>query len=103
MQREADCVALMINRYCKDHHKAQSPPCEQCEELLHYALQRLHHCPFQEQKSTCGKCPVHCYKPDMQNKIRKIMRYAGPRMVFTNPIMSLHHLIDGLKKTPERQ
>ncbi len=103
MQREADCVALMISRYCKDHHKTDSPPCEQCEELIRYALQRLRHCPFQEKKSTCGKCPVHCYKPDMQNKIRKIMRYIGPRMMLTNPIMAFHHLVDGLRKPPKRQ
>ena len=103
IQREADCVTLMVSRYCKDHHGTHASPCSQCDELLRYALQRLHHCPFQEQKSTCGKCTVHCYKPDMQKKIREIMRYVGPRMMFTNPIMALHHLIDGLRKPPKRR
>ncbi len=103
IQREADCVTLMVSRYCKDHHGTHASPCSQCDELLRYALQRLHHCPFQEQKSTCGKCTVHCYKPDMQKKICEIMRYVGPRMIFTNPIMALHHLIYGLRKPPKRR
>jgi hypothetical protein len=30
------------------------------------------------------------------------MRYAGPRMLFRHPIMTLRHMIDGRRKVPFR-
>ncbi len=103
MQREADTVELMIRRYCRDHHGGASMLCDECRELLDYALLRLSRCPYQEGKTTCGKCPVHCYRPGMREKIQEVMRYVGPRMMLTNPVLSLYHFLDGLRKTPRRQ
>lgn len=103
MRREAKTVEMMIRRYCRDKHHAGPSLCEECEELLTYAFKRLSLCPFQENKTTCGKCPVHCYKPGMRRKIQDVMRYVGPRMVLTNPILSIMHSIDGLRKEPERK
>jgi len=103
MQREAKTVELMIRRYCRDKHHAEHGLCEQCEELLAYAFKRLSACPFQENKTTCGKCPIHCYKPGMRQRIQDVMRYVGPRMMLTNPVMSIQHAIDGLRKEPRGQ
>ncbi|MDW7774567.1 MAG: nitrous oxide-stimulated promoter family protein [Desulfobulbaceae bacterium] len=100
MQREAKTVKLMIHRYCRDKHHTRSTLCRECEELLSYAFRRLSGCPFQENKTTCGKCPVHCYKPDMRQRIQEVMRYVGPRMMLTNPVMAIRHCIDGLRKEP---
>jgi hypothetical protein len=100
MQREAATVELMIRRYCRMKHTGGTELCEDCQELLSYSEQRLANCPFQEGKTTCGKCKVHCYKPSMREKIREIMRTIGPRMILTNPIMALRHLLDGLRKEP---
>ena len=100
MQREAKTVELMIRRYCRDKKHSEHPLCAECEELLAYAYKRLSNCPFQENKTTCGKCPVHCYKSGMRQKIQEVMRYVGPRMMLTNPIMSIQHAIDGLRKKP---
>ena len=47
-------------------------PCPDCSELLDYATSRLDKCPLQEDKPTCAKCPIHCYKPFMREKIRNI-------------------------------
>lgn len=74
--------------------------CDECRELLDYAFLRLSKCPFQENKTTCGKCPVHCYKPGMRRKIQEVMRYVGPRMILTNPVLSIRHALDGLRKEP---
>lgn len=100
MQREAKTVEKMVRRYCRDKHHTGHALCEECEELLAYACKRLSLCPFQENKTTCGKCPVHCYKPGMRQKIRDVMRYVGPRLILTNPVLSIMHSLDGLRREP---
>ena len=89
----------MIHLYCKAHHNTKEGElCPECIEFLTYAHMRLDKCPFQEEKSTCGKCLVHCYQPQMREKTKKIMRYSGPRLLLHNPILALHHVSDGRKK-----
>lgn len=102
MEREARSVQVIVSLYCKNHHQAV-PPCPECQKLIEYAFKRLQHCPFQEQKPTCGKCRVHCYRPEMQQKIREVMRYVGPRLIWRHPVLALQHLIDGLRKAPLRK
>jgi hypothetical protein len=65
-------------------------------------LGRLEGCPFQEDKTTCAKCPVPCYKPTMRLRIRQVMRYAGPRMLVKHPALAAWHLIDGFRTKPRR-
>jgi hypothetical protein len=67
---------------------------------MNYALERLKKCPFQGGKTTCAKCPVHCYKPKMREKIRIVMRYSGPRMLYHHPVLAIFHLIDSRRKQP---
>lgn len=102
MRREARTVELMIRRYCRDHHSTEGTLCPDCAALLDYALARLEHCPFQEGKSTCAKCPIHCYSPDKRNRIREVMRYAGPRLLWTHPRLSIMHLVDGLRRARKK-
>ena len=59
-----------------------SPLCPECAALLDYALRRLDSCRFGDGKPSCRKCPVHCYRADMRERIRTVMRWAGPRMIF---------------------
>ncbi len=103
ISREAATIAAMIAIYCRDHHQTDKQLCPECRALLEYAKKRLRHCPFQEKKTTCGKCPVHCYQPAMREKIRRVMRYVGPRMVLRHPLMALRHSMDGLRKTPVKK
>jgi predicted amidophosphoribosyltransferase len=102
MARESDTIEVMINLYCRGQHEYKDELCVECRELLEYARERLDKCPFQENKTTCAKCPVHCYRPAMREKIRIVMRYAGPRMVYRHPILALFHFIDGVRKEPVR-
>ena len=99
MAREARTVEAMIRLYCGDLHGG-APLCPECAELLAYALQRLQRCPFQEGKTACGRCPVHCYRPAQREKVRAVMRYAGPRMLRRHPVLALYHLVDGRRKAP---
>ncbi|MHA1925041.1 MAG: nitrous oxide-stimulated promoter family protein [Candidatus Thorarchaeota archaeon] len=93
--REKRTVEKMIRFHCERKHKTESPNlCEDCEELLDYSLQRLNHCQFGEEKPTCRKCPVHCYRPSMREKIRLVMRFSGPRLAIRMPLDWIRHAFD---------
>jgi hypothetical protein len=98
LEREWETIRTMMNMYCKKFHKIKSESCEECMELFEYTKKRLEYCRFGENKPTCEKCPIHCYSPKMREKIRKVMRYAGPRMIYTHPIMGFQHLFKKFKK-----
>jgi hypothetical protein len=99
INRESNTIAAMIALYCHKHHSGNGL-CPECASLLDYARKRLDKCPFQEGKTTCAKCPVHCYESDMRERIRAVMRYSGPRMMYRHPILAMLHLIDGRRKEP---
>lgn len=101
MAREHKTIDAMIRIYCTDHHAREGTAgllCPDCRELRDYAERRLEKCPFQERKTTCAHCPVHCYSLSMRERIRDVMRYAGPRMTFRHPVLAFFHLLDGRKK-----
>lgn len=93
-EREKRTVSLMITIYCRGNHGQKNGLCPQCQELVDYAKLRSDLCPFMETKTFCSNCKVHCYKSKMREKIRAVMRYAGPRMVFHHPVMAVRHLIE---------
>jgi len=98
LERENKTIKTMIKLYCKKFHTPKFEFCQDCADLFNYAEKRLKNCRFGEDKPICEKCPIHCYKSDMRTKIRKIMRYSGPRMIYTHPIMGFRHLFKKLKK-----
>lgn len=94
-------IVLMIDLYCRDHrHKAvknDGSCCTGCQKIKEYSIIKLDNCPFGGSKPVCSKCSVHCYKPDMRKKIREIMRYAGPRMLFEHPTIAIKHFYQKLR------
>lgn len=88
---EKKVVSKMIAIYCHALHHPGEGLCDACTALRDYALQRLERCPFGDDKPTCGNCPIHCYRSDMRLKIKAVMRYAGPRMMFRHPLDTLRH------------
>ena len=85
-EREQYVVSQMIELYCKKQHKSKNGAlCKDCQELKDYAWQRSEKCPFMETKTFCSNCKVHCYNPAMREKIREVMRFSGPRMLFFLP------------------
>ena len=96
-EREKNVVELMIRLYCRKHHGGKDL-CPECQELLTYAQSRSDHCPFMETKTFCNNCRVHCYKPSMRQRIREVMRYSGPRMIFYHPILAVRHVIESQKE-----
>ena len=91
IEQEKQTVERMVRLYCRKK-EGNKQLCPRCEELLGYARIRLSRCPFGENKSTCRQCSIHCYKPEMKERMRKVMRYAGPRMLLYHPVAALCHL-----------
>ncbi len=94
---EKKLVTQMIALYCKKNHPTEAL-CDECRELMKYALLRSDKCPFMEEKTFCSNCKVHCYKPEMRNRIRTVMRYSGPRMIFHHPVAAVRHGIESKKE-----
>ncbi|MDJ0808018.1 MAG: nitrous oxide-stimulated promoter family protein [Gammaproteobacteria bacterium] len=99
--REKHTIEAMLHIYCRDHHQTQGKLCNECHQLLKYAHRRLDTCPFQETKPACNQCQVHCYSTMMRDRVKSVMRYAGPRMTLRHPVLSLYHLLDKLREVPE--
>lgn len=91
IEYEIKVVRKMINLYCRQK-EGDRETCHGCEELAEYAENRLQHCPFGDAKGSCRHCKIHCYRPDMRDRIRKVMRFAGPRMLIYHPVMAIRHL-----------
>jgi len=53
---------------------------------------RLSFCKFGDEKTTCQKCPIHCYKKDMKQKVKDVMRFSGPRVLIYSPIEFFRHM-----------
>lgn len=97
-QREKQTVSLMIHLYCKKNHGTKKELCESCKALEEYAMKRSDKCPFMETKTFCSNCKVHCYKADMRERIREVMRFSGPRMITRHPVMAVRHLIESKRE-----
>ena len=102
---EKELVGCMIRVYCHRNHKElwkaegkrKDYLCTECKELSDYAAMRSEKCPHMETKTFCSCCKTHCYKPDMKQKIKEVMRYSGPRMLFHHPVLAVKHVIEEKK------
>jgi hypothetical protein len=92
LNREWKTVRAMIHVYCRHQHGGDW--CEECEDLAKYVKLRLDRCRFGEDKPTWANCPVHCYQWQRRDQIKAVMCYAGPRMMWEHPWLSLCHLLD---------
>ncbi len=97
-QDEKRLIAEMIAYYCqKKHGFVAGRLCEDCRKLMDYANTRIERCPFTESKTFCSHCEVHCYAPEMRERIREVMRYSGPRMLIRHPLLSVRHALTGMQ------
>jgi len=89
---EKQVVETMVRLYCRKHHRNETL-CEECSDLLAYAKSRIDHCPEGSLKPFCSRCVIHCYAPDYREKIRKVMRFSGPRMLLYHPVIAIRHVV----------
>ena len=103
LRREWRTLEAMIGIYGRRRHGGgRRALCADCRELHDYAQGRLAHCPFGADKPTCANCRVHCYRAAMRERVRDVMRFAGPRMLARHPYLALMHLlVDERRPAPE--
>ena len=101
-QKEQYVVEEMIRLYCRKNHKEYDKTtgkmCPSCQELAEYAGLRSDKCPFMEIKTFCANCKVHCYNQEMRGKIKAVMRFSGPRMMFHHPVAAIHHIVSTMRE-----
>lgn len=96
LERERKTVESMIRIHCGSRHAPGEILCPECTRLRDYAFERLAKCRFGSSKPVCVRCTIGCYRPEMQEAIRRVMRFAGPRMAITHPLLSFRHLLDSV-------
>lgn len=95
IEKEKYVVDEMIKLYChKKHHTLKDELCNDCKNLSNYCHYRLSLCPFKDNKTFCSNCKIHCYQKEYREKIKKVMSFSGPRMIFFHPIIACKHLIE---------
>ena len=92
IEEEKSVVEQMIRLYCRRKEGNRSL-CPSCQELLEYAQGRLDSCRYGDAKPTCKVCPIHCYRPEMKERIRAVTRWSGPRMILYHPVDAIKHML----------
>jgi hypothetical protein len=93
IRRELKTLRLMIGMYCRGKHGGGRELCAGCAELWEYASRRVGRCPHGARKPACADCETHCFAPGPRERVREVMRYAGPRMAWRHPVLALFHLL----------
>ncbi len=102
IRTEQRTVRAMVDIDCESRHPGGVAPCAECGALFAYAQARLDKCPYGDDKPACRVCQIHCYRPAERERIRGVMRRAGPRMLFRHPWLAIRHLwLERFGPTPE--
>jgi hypothetical protein len=91
-EREKRTIEVMIRIFCRKKHGGEDL-CRECSGLLEYANKRIDHCVFGPEKPACNDCKVHCYKPMMRERVKEVMRFSGPKMLWKHPVLAIAHLM----------
>ena len=89
-------IEEMVRIYCRAEHGAEM--CEECNNTLAYCFARIDKCVFGQDKPACNKCTVHCYSTKMREKVKAIMRFSGPKMIYKHPYLAIVHLVKEKRK-----
>jgi len=98
-ETEVDTLKKFFTTYCHNKHQNQKQYnrvlkyndkefevnlklCDECNNLLNYAFDRLIECPH-EIKPRCRKCPNPCYEKDKWKQTAKLMMYSGMKLGLT--------------------
>ena len=98
IKMKKEIISLMVKLYCQKKH-TDKILCPQCKDLLNYCFERLESCPEKLDNFFCNNCQINCFAQKQQDEIRKVMRFAGPRMLFYHPPLVVKFLLSKLPGT----
>ena len=84
-EREKRTLSQMIAIHCAGSHDVATRTerahcgeavCPECARLDAYAVARTERCRNMDVKTSCEECGNHCYRPDMREAVRAVMRYG---------------------------
>lgn len=90
IRAEYDLVCEMIDLFAR---KKDTYSSNEISDLKAYVKERLISCRQRPDKPFCSYCKTHCYKADMRERIREVMKYSGPRFIFYRPRASINHFL----------
>ena len=94
-EKDMRTLEAMGRMYCKKFHqdaaKDEAGLCTECRQTVNATAQRTQACPFNHE-GNCQDCPIKCQRGDAQDRIKAIMKYSAPRMLFAHPAMTLRYL-----------
>ena len=95
--REKKVISEMVKLYCRKNHKKREL-CDECKDVLNYSLNRIDNCKYMDTKTFCSNCKKPFYSPKMKEKIKQIMKFSGPRILFHHPLLVISHMLSRFKK-----
>ncbi len=95
-EKKIKLVTKMIGMYCKKHHvqEMKGQLCDDCGALLDYTSTRTRKCRNLENGTFCAHCTTPCYAPDKRGKMRQVMKFSGPRLIFYHPVWVMKHILE---------
>lgn len=112
-KRDIQTLIRFVHVFCRENHGADvkapfAPPirdrdaaqlikqglplCVSCSELLAYGIRKRFRCPHKP-KPMCKKCHTQCYSREYRDKVRQVMRFAGPYLIKRGRLDLLYHYL----------
>lgn len=98
IEKDKKTLYFMIDLYCQKKHKSTVEACDECADIYQYASKKLDLCKFGDDKPNCKKCTIHCYNKATRSRIREIMRFSGPRIIFHRPYQYIRYALKSGKQ-----
>lgn len=71
---------------------SRTPICEACKAMIEDVFRHSERCPHSLYKTFCHECPTPWYSPQKLEAIVPVMHYAGPRLIFSHPLLSFEFI-----------
>lgn len=93
-EREKKMISQMIALYCHRNHHTRGAPLSRVRGAERLRPRPLRALPVHGDEDLLRQLPRARYKPDMREKIRAVMRFSGPRMIFYHPVAAIRHVVE---------
>lgn len=103
-KKDIKLIGKFVEVYCAGQHRTEEREaillpaglgkrnlCTECTAFLDYAVTKRLKCPLEAEKPTCKHCRIHCYAKTEREKARKIMAYAGRKLMMRGRLDYLWH------------